>query len=66
MVNYLKIDSLYFHFVQFINFHILHLYKWHSWKVINMNQADMYFVMLPQQAVKENTEIISGSAIIST
>jgi hypothetical protein len=65
-VNFLKIDSLYFHFEQFINFNILNLYKWLSWKEINMNQAGMYFAMLPQQAVKENVEIISGPAIINT
>jgi hypothetical protein len=30
-----------------------------------MNQADMYFAMLLQHAVKRNVEVISGPAIIS-
>lgn len=65
-VNFLKIDSLLFHFEQFINFRILNLHERLSWKEINKNEADMYFGMLPQQAVKENVEIISGPPIIST
>jgi hypothetical protein len=64
--NFLKIERVYFHFEQFINFHILNICTRLSWKEINMNQADMYFAMLSQHTVKENVEVISGPAIIST